>query len=87
MLNRTHKSLKSLTAVFLFLSAGAIGCGGPVNTVCPVMGNPVVSDLKVDWNGKTVAFCCPPCLDEWAKMTDKERQEALDHPPVSNHEH
>lgn len=80
-----HSAL--LPAAFLLMTAGLIGCGGSTNTVCPVMGNPVVADLTVEWNGKTVAFCCPPCLDEWAKMTDEERQQALDQPPVSEHEH
>lgn len=81
---------KSPIASFIF-SCLAIcclpGCGGPANTHCPVMGNEVVPDLTVEWKGKTVAFCCPPCLDEWEKMSDDERQKALDNPPAGQDHH
>ncbi len=57
------------------------------NTKCPIMGNPVKAEdtppeLIRDWNGKKVGFCCPPCLEDWAEMTDAERAEKLANPPA-----
>jgi hypothetical protein len=57
------------------------------NTKCPVMGNPVAAEetppeLIREWNGKKVGFCCPPCLEDWAEMTDAERAEKLANPPA-----
>ncbi|MFM8474271.1 MAG: hypothetical protein ACKOEO_00545 [Planctomycetaceae bacterium] len=57
------------------------------NTKCPVMGNPVKAEetppeLIREWNGKKVGFCCPPCLEDWAEMTDAERAEKLANPPA-----
>lgn len=54
------------------------GASEIVNTHCPIMGGKVNPETTVDWNGKKVAFCCPPCLDDWATMSDDERQAALD---------
>ncbi len=56
------------------------------NTVCPIMGNEidltaVSAETLVEWNGKKVAFCCPPCNDEWVKLTDAERADRLANPP------
>ncbi|MBL8816937.1 MAG: hypothetical protein JNL58_12985 [Planctomyces sp.] len=83
MLNQKLALASLVFCGFAFCSIA--GCGGSTNTHCPVMGNEVVPDLTVQWNGKTVAFCCPPCLDEWEKMTDEERQKALDNPPAGQH--
>ena len=57
-----------------------------VNTVCPIMGNQidpkeVDASLVKDFNGKKVAFCCPPCLEEWDELTDAEKGEKLSNPP------
>jgi hypothetical protein len=57
------------------------------NTRCPVMGNEIKADelapeLIREWNGKRVGFCCPPCLEEWAEMTDAQRAEKLANPPA-----
>jgi hypothetical protein len=50
------------------------------------MGNPVnaadlAPELIKEWNGKKVGFCCPPCLEDWAEMTDAQRAEKLANPP------
>ena len=47
------------------------------NSTCPCMGGKVDGSTTVDWNGKTIGFCCPPCIDEWKEMTDEERTAAL----------
>ncbi|MFZ9092102.1 MAG: hypothetical protein ACO3FE_18665 [Planctomycetaceae bacterium] len=56
------------------------------NTVCPIMGNEIDltslnEDTLVEWNGKKVAFCCPPCNEKWVALTDDERAEKLANPP------
>jgi hypothetical protein len=57
-----------------------------VNSVCPIMGNEIEVDKVAaestrDWNGKKVAFCCPPCLEEWDDMTEEEKTKAIANPP------
>ncbi|MEZ6129387.1 MAG: hypothetical protein R3C59_11955 [Planctomycetaceae bacterium] len=47
------------------------------NTICPCMGGKVDGTTSVEWNGKTIGFCCPPCVDTWNEMTDEERTAAL----------
>ena len=70
------------------LLLGAAGCsemgpGSPaaaseiVNTHCPVMGGEIDGQTFVEWNGKKVGFCCPPCIDDWKEMADPERTEKL----------
>lgn len=49
----------------------------PENSTCPCMGGKVDGSTNVEWNGKTIGFCCPPCIDEWNEMTDEERTAAL----------
>ena len=45
-----------------------------VNTICPIMGGKVTDDGgRVDWNGKTVGFCCPDCIGEWNEFSDDEK--------------
>lgn len=72
------ESGRTLTLASLLLLA-FVGCAETevVNTHCPIMGGKVDGQTTVEWNGRTVAFCCPPCLDEWAEMTDAEREAAL----------
>lgn len=48
-----------------------------VNTHCPVMGGEVDGQTFVEWNGKKVGFCCPPCIDDWKDMEDAERSAKL----------
>lgn len=49
-----------------------------VNSNCPVMGSPVTDDGgRYDWNGKSVGFCCPECIDAFAEMSDDEKAAAI----------
>jgi hypothetical protein len=41
------------------------------NTICPVMGNPVMEGQYVDWNGYRVHFCCAGCDAEF--LADPEK--------------
>ena len=78
-----------LPALLLFASSTLlVGCADPVtpaagateivNTHCPVMGGKINPEMTADYDGGKVAFCCPPCLDEWAKMSDEEKKAALE---------
>lgn len=62
-----------------------------INTHCPIMGSPVDKSetdpaLLKDWNGKKVAFCCPPCLEEWDELTDAEKAQKVSAPPAGHGE-
>lgn len=49
------------------------------NTWCPVGKHEINADGgTVVFNGKKVQFCCPDCIPGWIKMTNPERQSALD---------
>ena len=77
----------SETAVEVSASAGAAEI---VNSICPIMGNPVETkdldeSLIKDWNGKKVGFCCPPCLEEWDELSDSEKAEKIANPPKGHH--
>jgi YHS domain-containing protein len=37
---------------------------------CPVTGEPVEKEIKVEIGGRTVYACCPPCLDDIKKNPD-----------------
>ncbi|MFM7059303.1 MAG: hypothetical protein ACKO2P_20505 [Planctomycetota bacterium] len=92
------KTIRPLGLVILLSLLGFTGCEQApetvattaielANTKCPVMGNPVKPDatppeLIREWNGRKVGFCCPPCLDDWAEMTDAERADKLANPPA-----
>lgn len=75
------------------VATSAAGASEFVNTVCPIMGNEinpedVEASLVKDFNGKKVAFCCPPCLEEWDELTDAEKSEKLKNPPKGDtHSH
>lgn len=48
------------------------------NEICPIMNhrvNPAVATRPFE--GRTVGFCCTPCVTTWDGMSDDERREAL----------
>lgn len=58
-----------------------------VNSVCPIMGHEVTDDGgRVDFNGDTVGFCCPGCIDKWNALSDEEKADKLKNPPSHDHE-
>ncbi len=59
-------------------TTSSAGGGEAVNTYCPIMRGKIDGETSTEWNGRKIGFCCPPCVDEWAEMTDEERQAALD---------
>jgi YHS domain-containing protein len=43
----------------------------PENLICPVMGNEVDPDLFVDYEGRRIGFCCPPCVEKFKADPEK----------------
>ena len=48
-----------------------------VNAKCPIMGNKAGTTTTVEWNGKTVGFCCPPCVPKWNALSEVEKAKKL----------
>jgi len=48
-----------------------------VNSVCPMKGEPVDKTVTVEWNGKTVGFCCADCIPGWNELSDEEKEAKL----------
>lgn len=49
-----------------------------MNANCPIMGSPVKPDGgSADYNGKTVGFCCPGCVDKWTELSDEDKAKKL----------
>ena len=49
-----------------------------VNANCPIMGKPVRDDGgRADWNGQTIGFCCPKCIDKWEALSEEEKTSHL----------
>ena len=46
-----------------------LGKGDGVTT-CPVTGEPISKDVKIEINGQTVYACCPGCIDQIKKNPD-----------------
>ena len=49
----------------------------PVNTKCPIMGGNAKDTVTTTWNGKTVGFCCPPCIKKWNDLSEAEKAKKL----------
>ena len=49
-----------------------------VNMNCPIMGKPVKDDGgRTDWNGQTIGFCCPGCIDAWNELSEEDKTSHL----------
>ena len=59
-------------------TTGQSAVAAVVNSHCPVMGGEVTEDGgTVEWNGRTVGFCCPDCIEEFEALSDEEKEAAL----------
>jgi YHS domain-containing protein len=45
--------------------------GKPVNTKCPVSGDPIDPAITTVYQGKTIAFCCKDCIGDFNKNPEK----------------
>lgn len=49
-----------------------------VNARCPIMGGKVTEDGgTVQWDGKTIGFCCDGCDEKWLALSEEEKAEKL----------
>ena len=48
-----------------------------VNDVCPLMAEPVMPGVVVDFGGVQVGFCCEQCIEDWSLLSDAEKTEKL----------
>jgi hypothetical protein len=87
----THKGALALIRSFQNpASPSPTGVAGPegklvpvVNEKCPMTGKvldreKVPADLRREFKGKLVGFCCKNCPPAWDKLTDEEKQAKLD---------
>lgn len=64
-----------------------LAVAAPVNTLCPIMGHEVTDDGgRVDFDGQTVGFCCPGCIDQWNALSAEEKAASLASPPAHDDE-
>lgn len=49
----------------------------PINKECPIGGHDVDPNLTVAYQGKTIAFCCDDCKQEFLGMDEKGKSEIL----------
>jgi len=76
----------------VLLTLGVVGCNqsatsdgsssdstvATANAFCPIMGGKVSAKAKtVEWNGKTIGFCCDGCDEEFMALSDEEKTEKL----------
>lgn len=45
------------------------------NSKCPIMGGKPTEELTVQYDGKTIGFCCDGCPEKWAALSDEEKAE------------
>ena len=50
---------------------------GIINTICPLMEDPVEPDYVVLHRGYNIGFCCEICFEDWEEMGTAERDEIL----------
>lgn len=82
----------SVLSFSVLLALGFVGCNqsattdgsssdssiATANAVCPIMGGKVSAKAKtVEWNGKTIGFCCDGCDEEFMALSDEEKAEKL----------
>lgn len=50
-----------------------------VNTICPIMREPVSADAPTrEFKGQVIGFCCAQCPQVWDQLSDTEKQAKLD---------
>lgn len=58
------------------------------NSICPIMGHEVTDDGgRVEFDGKTIGFCCSECIEKWNALSAEDKAEHLKNPPGEEGEH
>jgi YHS domain-containing protein len=76
--------MKKLTLFLLTLLALFSACGFAEETdlkpqtVCPVMGGEIDTDVYVDYQGQRVYFCCSSCKEDFLKEPEKYMKKLAD---------
>lgn len=56
----------------------AVATTDTYNQVCPIMGGEVTAEGgTVEWDGKTIGFCCDGCDEKWEALSEDEKAEKL----------
>lgn len=82
MKSLTHKVLLALAMVAglaMVRTAVADDKPTPINTVCPIAGKPLnpEKEITLNWEGKTIGFCCPNCEKKFEAMSTEEKTAKL----------
>ena len=56
---------------------GKPGAKKTVNVKCPIMGHAVKGTITTAWHGKTIGFCCPPCVPKWEALSEPQKAKKL----------
>ena len=48
-----------------------------VNAMCPIKNVQATVEATVQWNGKTIGFCCAHCIAQREGLTDVRREAKL----------
>ena len=52
---------------------------GAANSLCPMGGEPVLSDVATTmWRGQAIGFCCKRCQPMFESLRQEEKAEALE---------
>lgn len=46
---------------------------GIANSMCPLMDEEIDPIITVDHDGKKIGLCCKDCIDDWKKLSSRER--------------
>ena len=64
--------------LFTACAAGPDASGGAAfNTKCVIGGRAVDPEVTTTFDGKTVGFCCPMCIEKFEKLSDEEKAEKI----------
>jgi len=71
-----HKTAEPATAPAA-TAAPAAQSSAPVNKICPIGGHDANPTLTASYQGKTIAFCCDDCKQEFLGMNDQGKAALL----------
>ena len=71
-------SFFSALALTACANMGSSSGNAAVNANCPMMpSHEADQEVTSEFNGQTVAFCCPKCISGWDKLDDADKQSRL----------
>lgn len=66
--------MTTLGLIAMFSSEPVLGpIGDPINSSCPISGEPIDGKTAVESNGVTIGFCCAGCDDMFLAWADERR--------------